>query len=103
MDAMCLEASDGEKKRRVYGLGSHASSLYQESFCSGATSAPPPSSASAIPPEIVSEMKGMKKKMIDLEEKNQSLMQENQNTMRKMRRKWMHIRMMMQSGLGQTS
>ncbi|XP_039117784.1 uncharacterized protein LOC120253508 [Dioscorea cayenensis subsp. rotundata] len=62
MDAMYLEASGGEKKKRVYGLGSHASSMYQESLCSGATSAPPPPSASTVPPEIVSEMEGMKKK-----------------------------------------
>ncbi|XP_039138726.1 uncharacterized protein LOC120276048 [Dioscorea cayenensis subsp. rotundata] len=40
MDAICLEASGGEKKRRVYGLGSQPSSLYPNSFCSGATSAP---------------------------------------------------------------
>ncbi|KAH7669299.1 hypothetical protein IHE45_11G068300 [Dioscorea alata] len=86
MDAMYLEASSGEKNRRVYGLGSHTLSLYQESFCSGATSAPPPYSVSTIPSEIVSKIEGMKKKLIDLEEKNQSLMQQNRNMIRQMRR-----------------
>ncbi|XP_039116580.1 uncharacterized protein LOC120252326 [Dioscorea cayenensis subsp. rotundata] len=103
MDAMYFEASGGEKKKRVYGLGSHASSMYQESLCSGATSAPPPPSASTVPPEIVSEMEGMKKKMTDLEEQNQSLLQQNQKLMRQMRHEWKRMRMMIQSGPGQTS
>ena len=99
MDAIYLEASGGEKKRRVYGLGSQASSLYPESYSSGATSAPPPPSAATIPPEIMSEMDGMKKKMVELEQQNQNLIQQNQRMCRQMRREWRQMRMMMQSGL----
>ncbi|XP_039141130.1 uncharacterized protein LOC120278413 isoform X2 [Dioscorea cayenensis subsp. rotundata] len=99
MDVIFLEASGEEKKRRVYGLGSQASSLYQESFCSGATSAPPPPLAPTIPPKIISEMDGMKKKMVELEQQNHNLIQQNQTMFRQMRREWRHMRMMMQSGL----
>ncbi|XP_039135805.1 uncharacterized protein LOC120273240 [Dioscorea cayenensis subsp. rotundata] len=82
MDAIYLEAFGGEKKKRVYGLGSHALSLYQESLCSGATSASPPPSASMVFPEIVSKLEGTKKKMTYLEKQNQSLLQQNQKMMR---------------------
>lgn len=70
MDAIYLEVSGGEKKREVYDIGSQASNLYPESFCSGVTSTLPPSSTTTIPPEIMFEMEGMRK-MVELEQQNQ--------------------------------
>ncbi|KAF2286281.1 hypothetical protein GH714_013130 [Hevea brasiliensis] len=38
VNRLCLDIVGGEKKQRVYGLGSHASTLYLDSFSSSATS-----------------------------------------------------------------
>ncbi|KAJ9183112.1 hypothetical protein P3X46_007019 [Hevea brasiliensis] len=38
VNRLCLDIVGGEKKQRVYGLGSHASTLYPDSFSSSATS-----------------------------------------------------------------